>query len=204
MSKRPTSPSLAAPSTDNASEAAALATSAESPPQPRAPQPPQSADAAPDADVSADRVDDLSTDLSTDLNDDELAQLSDYHDQLLTPEAAAKVARNIANDPRWQAANLEFAAAREAISGMQRARAPSTFALDVEATIAKRSGGAFFARRTLGDRVPFGLFLVVGLVVIGLTLALLWASTTGSLHRPRKPAPALPDASIRPPEPHAP
>lgn len=200
MSKRPTSPSLAAPSTDNASEAAALATSTESPPQPRALQSPQSADAAPDADGNADRVDDL----STDLNDDELAQLSDYHDQLLTPEAAAKVARNIANDPRWQAANLEFAAAREAISGMQRARAPSTFALDVEATIAKRSGGAFFARRTLGDRVPFGLFLVVGLVVIGLTLALLWASTTGSLHRPRKPAPALPDASIRPPEPHAP
>lgn len=200
MSKRPTSPSLAAPSTDNASEAAALATSAKSTPQPRALQSPQSADAAPDDDGNADRVDDL----STDLNDDELAQLSDYHDQLLTPEAAAKVARNIANDPRWQAANLEFAAAREAISGMQRARAPSTFALDVEATIAKRSGGAFFARRTLGDRVPFGLFLVVGLVVIGLTLALLWASTTGSLHRPRKPAPALPDASIRPPEPHAP
>jgi len=72
---------------------------------------------------------------------------------------------------------------RKALSGMQKARAPETFAQDVTATIHKRSAGRFFARRTFGDRVPFGalaIAAVLGLCVIGY---LMWASQTGSLGR---------------------
>ena len=36
---------------------------------------------------------------------------------------------------------------RKALSGLQKARAPGTFAKDVTDTINKRSGGRFFARR---------------------------------------------------------
>jgi hypothetical protein len=55
----------------------------------------------------------------------------------------------------------------------------------VTATIHQRSAGRFFARRTLGDRVPFGALLVIavlGLAVIGYFM---WASETGSLKSAR-------------------
>jgi hypothetical protein len=70
---------------------------------------------------------------------------------------------------------------RKALSGLQKARAPETFAQDVTSTIHKRSAGRFFARRTFGDRVPFGalaIAAVLGICVIGY---LMWASQTGSL-----------------------
>ena len=72
---------------------------------------------------------------------------------------------------------------RKALSGLQKAHAPETFAQDVTATIHKRSAGRFFARRTFGDRVPFGalaIAAVLGICVIGY---LMWASQTGSLDR---------------------
>ncbi|HEY1550785.1 MAG TPA: hypothetical protein VGG28_23305 [Kofleriaceae bacterium] len=70
---------------------------------------------------------------------------------------------------------------RKALSGLQKARAPDGFAQDVTSTIHKRSAGRFFARRTFGDRVPFGalaIAVVLGVCVIGY---LMWASQTGSL-----------------------
>jgi len=70
---------------------------------------------------------------------------------------------------------------RKMISGMHRARAPPTFAQDVTATIRKRSAGRFFARRTLGDRVPFGVLLIVALLGLLVIAWALWSSDTGSL-----------------------
>jgi hypothetical protein len=70
---------------------------------------------------------------------------------------------------------------RKALSGLQKARAPDAFAQAVTSTIHKRSAGRFFARRTFGDRVPFGalaIAAVLGVCVIGY---LMWASQTGSL-----------------------
>jgi uncharacterized protein HemX len=79
---------------------------------------------------------------------------------------------------------------RKALSGLQKARAPETFVQDVTATIHKRSAGRFFARRTFGDRVPFGalaIAAVLGLAVIGY---LMWSSQTGSLARQHEATPA--------------
>jgi hypothetical protein len=71
---------------------------------------------------------------------------------------------------------------RQHLSGLQKARAPATFAQDVTATIHKRSAGRFFARRTFGDRVPFGVLLIVALVGLAVIAWVLWSSSTGSLH----------------------
>ena len=79
---------------------------------------------------------------------------------------------------------------RKALSGLQKARAPDGFVQDVTSTIHKRSAGRFFARRTFGDRVPFGalaIAAVLGLVVIAY---LMWASQTGSLAPRHEAAPA--------------
>jgi anti-sigma factor RsiW len=122
---------------------------------------------------------------AAELSDDELAMLSDYHDKLLSAEAARSVEAKISNDPRWREANVEFEATKEALSGLQKARAPVNFATDVTETIAKRSGGAFFGKSYFGERIPFAALLVVAIVVIGLLAALLWSSTTGSASRRR-------------------
>jgi hypothetical protein len=58
-----------------------------------------------------------------------------------------------------------------------------------------------FARKTLGDRVPFGVLLVValaGLLVIGYVL---WSSTTGSLKvdRAHDRPPAAGSSAVAPP-----
>ena len=69
--------------------------------------------------------------------------------------------------------------------------APEKFAEHVEDTIARRSAGRFFGRKTLGDRVPFGWLLVVALIVLIAVSAVLWSSSTGSLryHRDRGTTP---------------
>jgi hypothetical protein len=70
---------------------------------------------------------------------------------------------------------------RNALSGLQKARAPASFDQDVTATIHKRSAGRFFARRTFGDRVPFGALLVVALIGLAVIAWVLSRSPTGSL-----------------------
>jgi hypothetical protein len=88
-----------------------------------------------------------------------------------------------------EASETDAEEVRKALSGLQKARAPATFVEDVTATIHKRSAGRFFARRTFGDRVPFGalaILAVLGLVVIGY---LMWSSQTGSLGHTRDRAP---------------
>lgn len=123
----------------------------------------------------------MTTVAPAELDDDSIAAISDYLDGTLTAERRDEVARNIAADPLWKQAYDELTATRSLMSGLPKARAPESFASDVTATIHARSAGRFFARRTLGDRVPFGVLAVVtaiGLAVLGYFM---WASDTGSL-----------------------
>jgi hypothetical protein len=56
-----------------------------------------------------------------------------------------------------------------------------TFVEEVTGTIHKRSAGRFFGRRTLGDRVPFGILIIVAVLVLaGIGIAMHYSST-GSL-----------------------
>ena len=118
---------------------------------------------------------------ATELDDDSVAAISDFLDGALTGPRRDEVAAKVESDPAWKQTHDEMVETRNFMSGMQKVRAPGSFAADVTSTIHKRSAGRFFARRTLGDRVPFGaivVFAVLGLIVIAY---LMWASETGSL-----------------------
>ena len=71
-----------------------------------------------------------------------------------------------------------------------KARAPGSFDQEVTGAIHRRSAGRFFGRRTLGDRVPFGVLLVIALLILIPIAYVMWSSTTGSLKRgpDREPA----------------
>jgi anti-sigma factor RsiW len=133
--------------------------------------------------------------------DEILGTLSDYLDGLLPEAERAQVAAKIAADPAWRQTHDELTETRNALSGLQKARAPSTFAQDVTETIHKRSAGRFFARRTLGDRVPFGVLLVVALLALGVIGAILWSSETGSLKVHGPAAPGAPTGTEQMPRP---
>src|SRR5258706_13502453 len=98
-----------------------------------------------------------------DVPDDVIIKLTDYVEGALPAAERDEVAKKIESDPVWKRTHDEMVEARRAIeqaktiSGMRKAKPPETFVEDVTGTIHKRSGGAFFARRTLGDRVPFGI-----------------------------------------------
>jgi len=119
--------------------------------------------------------------------------VSDFLDGLRTEVWRAEIAARIAAEPAWQQVHAEMVETRKVagtLSGLQKARLPATFAQDVTATIHKRSAGRFFARRTLGDRVPFGVLAIVALLAIAAMGYLMWASQTGSLAPSRDPEPA--------------
>lgn len=130
-----------------------------------------------------------------------LGAVSDYLDGALTGAERGEVAGKIAADATWKRAHAELTETRNFLSGMQKAHAPPRFAEGVAQTIHQRSAGRFFARKTLGDRVPFGALLAValaGLLVIGYVL---WSSSTGSLkvdHGSGRP-PAAGSAPVAPP-----
>lgn len=118
------------------------------------------------------------------MSDDEdaiVARISDYLDGALAGAEREEVARKIAEDEAWKRAHAELVETRKALSGMQKARAPSSFAQEVTSTIHKRSAGRFFGRRTLGDRVPFGALVILAVVVVVAVAYLMWSSQTGSL-----------------------
>jgi len=122
-----------------------------------------------------------SPDEHDDIDEAILAKVSDYLDGALGGAERGDVASKIAGDPTWQRAHAELTETRKYLSGLRKAHAPSSFAEGVADTIHQRSAGRFFARKTFGDRVPFGALLVValaGLLVIGYVL---WSSSTGSL-----------------------
>lgn len=137
---------------------------------------------------------------ATATDDDELiATISDYLDGSLPTDRRADVERKIADDPAWKRTHDELRETRDALSGLQKARAPQTFDQEVTSTIHKRSAGRFFARKTLGDKVPFGALLVLALIFLIIIAYFLWASATGSLRRDRDPdPPAAGSQSIAP------
>lgn len=121
----------------------------------------------------------MSEDLS--LEDLIVVEVSDFLDGSLQGPERDLVEQKISNDAEYKRVHDEMLETRNALSGMQKARAPSTFAQDVTSTIHKRSAGRFFARRTFGDRVPFSALLVIAILGLCAIAYLLWASETGSL-----------------------
>jgi anti-sigma factor RsiW len=113
--------------------------------------------------------------------DEMIAAVSDYLDGSLPEAKRAEVASKIANDAEWKRVHGELRETRDALSGLHKARAPETFTDDVTGTIHKRSAGRFFARRTLGDRVPFGVLFAIAIVVLIALGYVMWSSQTGSL-----------------------
>ena len=133
-----------------------------------------------------------------DVDDEIIVKVSDYLEGALTGADKDAVAAKIASEPAWKQTHDEMVEARKMISGMRKAKAPETFVEDVTGTINKRSAGRFFARRTLGDRVPFGVLLVLAIIALGVIAYLMKSSPTGSLkvdknrdttHAPEKPIP---------------
>lgn len=130
-----------------------------------------------------------------------LARVSDYLDGALTGPERAEVADKIAGDPTWKRAHAELTETRSYLSGLRKAHAPSSFTEHVAETIHQRSAGRLFARRTLGDRVPFGVLLVIALAGLVVIAYVLWSSSTGSLKvdHTRDRTPAAGSAAVSPP-----
>lgn len=128
----------------------------------------------------------------TEPDDEMFAALSDFLDGALPADQAKDVEARIAGDPQWRAAHAEMVETRNALSGLQKARAPASFAHAVTETIHRRSAGRFFARKTFGDRVPFGAILIVALLGLAVIAYVMWSSPTGSLKvaPDRRPTPA--------------
>ena len=135
------------------------------------------------------------------MTDEELdAKLFDYHEGTLSPAERAEVERLLAargeaiepppeDDEKYQSGLQSLRAAR--------APAPATFTADVTDTIHRRSAGRFFGRRTFGDGVPFGVVLIVGLILATIVAGILWSSSTGSLRVRRDPGTAAPPEGAR-------
>jgi anti-sigma factor RsiW len=135
-----------------------------------------------------------------DIDEAIIVQVSDYLDGALAGAERAEVAKKIAQDATWTRAHAELTETRKFLSGLQKAHARPEFAADVTSKIHQRSAGKFFGRRTFGDRVPFGVLLIValaGLLAIGYVL---WSSSTGSLKvdHPREPGAHPGSASVLP------
>ena len=135
---------------------------------------------------------DSATDDIDDVDEETIIKLTDYVDGKLSAAERADVEKKIASDPTWKRTHDEMVEAKKMISGMRKAKPPEPekFIEDVTGTIHKRSGGAFFGRRTLGDRVPFGVLLVVALVALAVIFFLMRSSSTGSLKVDPKAPPA--------------
>lgn len=82
--------------------------------------------------------------------------------------------------PEDDAADAQLGAMLSTLRGA-RVAAPESFTDEVAQTIHRRSAGKFFGKRTLGDRVPFGVLLVIALAILITTSAVLWTSQTGTL-----------------------
>ena len=117
----------------------------------------------------------------TEVDEEIIVAVSDYLDGALPADKKKDVEDKIANDAQWKTTHDEMVEARNALSGLRKARAPETFSQDVTNTIHKRSAGRFFGRKTLGDRVPFGALLIVALLGLGVIAYIMWSSQTGSL-----------------------
>lgn len=126
------------------------------------------------------------------------AMLSDYVDGTLTPAERAEVDAALATDPALRAELDEVRASMKLLKSLPPAAAPADLGKSVEETIHRRSAGRFFGRRTLGDRVPFGVLLILAAIALVIIAGLLWSSPTGSLRRERPAAPPPPSVPLVP------
>ena len=138
---------------------------------------------------------------SEEIDDAILARVSNYLDGALTAPERTEVAGKIAGDATWKRAHDELVETRNYLSGLRKAHAPSQFTDSVAQTIHQRSAGRFFARKTLGDRVPFGVLLAIALAGLLVIAYVLWSSATGSLKvdHARDHAPAAGSSAVAPP-----
>jgi anti-sigma factor RsiW len=115
--------------------------------------------------------------------DARIAAVMDYLDGTLPANKRAEIENKLETDEAWKKTHEELLETREVsqISGLQRARAPEDLTEKVTKEIHARSAGRFFAKRTFGDRVPFGALLVVALIAIVVIAYFMWSSQTGSL-----------------------
>lgn len=122
---------------------------------------------------------------SKDSEDAIIAALADYHEGKLASERRAEIEAKLANDPAWQAIDAELRAEPPPLAKLGKVAAPEDLGASVTEAIHRRSGGRFFGKRTLGDRLPTSILLVIAAVLLG-AMTLVWCrSTTGSLSGPR-------------------
>jgi len=137
----------------------------------------------------------------TELHEDIVALLSDFRDGSLAESERERVKGHLAGCEACRAEFAELEATLAALEGIKGKKegAPPELTSKVTETIHRRSAGRFFGRRTLGDRVPFGLLMIVALLVLGVTAGLLWSSSTGSLRaRGSHAAPASGSGQVAP------
>jgi anti-sigma factor RsiW len=120
----------------------------------------------------------------TSSDDEIIATISDYHDDALDPGRRAEVAAKIADDPTWSTIDAEIRAEKPLLATLSKVTAPPEFAIEVTDTIHRRSAGRFFAKRTLGDRLPVVPLLVVAALLLGAMTTVWCRSPTGSLRAP--------------------
>lgn len=140
----------------------------------------------------------MSEPATDDIDDEIIIALSDYFDGTLSADKKREVEEKIKTDPAWKAAHDEMLDTKSpsALSGLQKARAPASFAEDVTGTIHKRSAGRFFGKKTFGDRVPFMAILVLAMLLIVVLAYILWTSQTGSLKVHKDTAPTQPGSGV--------
>jgi len=110
------------------------------------------------------------------------AQFSDLHDGTLAEPARSALLGHLETCAACKASYAELEQTLAALTSMKgKPPAPEQFTEQVTETIHKRSAGRFFGRKTLGDRVPFGVLLIVALAVLVTIAVVLWGSSTGSL-----------------------
>jgi len=91
--------------------------------------------------------------------------MSAYPEGSMRPAERSAFEGGLAADPFVRAEYDKFKEAVGALSGLHRQPAPDKLADAVATTIHRRSAGRFFGPRRLGDRVPFELIAVLGLVL---------------------------------------
>lgn len=115
---------------------------------------------------------------------------SDYYEGTLAADKRAELEARMRDEPAVATAYREFEMTMKAISGMHKMSAPMAFDKKVEETIHRRSGGRFFGRRALGDRIPYEVLAIFILLVAALVFWLERTSSTGG-HKPEPKAPKI-------------
>ncbi len=121
------------------------------------------------------------------------AMLSDYVEGTLSLAERRELEARLAEDAALREQLEETREAHRALRSLNKTPAPEELARNVEEIIHRRSAGRFFGRRAFGDRVPFGVLLIVALVLFSILGYFLWSSSTGALKvdpddPPRPPA----------------